>query len=127
MNKKNQFSQTEGVRVMDASTQTEEEVETMIRHVDNKETTQKLEESKEGEDRLPRYRYALLVKKGTEDRESSLELKRVEDKERQDIEAENKEEGKEEIKESGTIYSYAITEGKSMKKGDTNKHATLFH
>ena len=124
MNKKNQFSQTEGVRVMDASTQTEEEVETMIRHVDNKETTKKLDESKEGEDRLPRYRYALLVKKGTEDRESSLELKRVEDKERQDIEAEDKEE----IKESGTIYSYAITEGKSMKRGDTkDKHSTLFH
>ena len=34
--------------------------------------------------------------------------------------------GEEEI---GTIYSYAITEGKNMKRGDTtnNKHCTLFH
>ena len=108
------FSQTEA-RVV--------ELEKTLRPVDDKE---KLEKSKEGkgEDRLPRYRYALLVKKGTEDRESSLELKRVEDKERQDIEAEDKEE----IKESGTIYSYAITEGKNMKRGDTkDKHSTLFH
>ena len=192
MNKKNQFSQTEGVRLVDAATQTEEEVvEVMIKQVDNKEIAQteeevatlkrlvndeqstkkteaaevmelkeklnqvdnksfsqtearvvelektlrpvddkeKLEKSKEGEgeDRPARYRYALLVKKGMDNRESSLEFKEGEDKEGQDIEAEDKEEGKEEIKESGTIYSYAITEGKNMKKGDTNKHATLFH
>ena len=216
MKKKNQFSQTEAVKVVDAATQTEEEEEVeeklrqveneksfqteeevvvelkslvnddlssqptdaevmelkkTLKHVDNKkpnQTVEVVEKTPRQEDdrkltktadlrkvdKLCQHgsRYVLLVKEGTEVR------KRGEDKEVQGAEVEGreeekddqaseekegeqgvegedreeeeqKEEEKKEMKESGTIYSYAITEGKNMKKGDTtnNKHCTLFH
>ena len=115
-NKRNQFSQTEGVKVVDAATQTEEEVvEEKLRQVDNKKPNQ----SVEGAEKTPRQeddrkltktadlrkvdelyqngdeeetgsRYVILVKEGTEVR------KRGEDKEVQGTETEGREEEKEE-------------------------------
>ena len=203
-NKRNQFSQTEGVKVVDAATQTEV-VEETLRQVENKKSRQteeevvenksmvndelstqqteaevmdvkktlkqvekkKLNQTEEGVEKILRQkddrnftktaiprnvekldqngdeeetgsRYALLVKKGTGVKRSG------EEKKEQGNEAEDREQGMEEQtrgekveqkeepttgeEEIGTIYSYAITEGKNMEKGDTtNKHSTLFH
>ena len=124
------------------SVQTEEEVMELKRtpkQVDNK----KLSQTVEGVEKTPKHclgpRYAILVKEGMgvkkrgEDKDKSTEEEgREEEKEDQASEEKEEEqrvegEDREEEKESGTIYSYAITEGKNMKKGDTNKHATLFH
>ena len=212
MKKKNQFSQTEAVKVVDAATQTEEEEEKLrqveneksvqteeevvvelkslvnddlssqltdaevmelkktLKQVDNKKPNQTVEEventpRQEDDRKLTKTadlrkvdklcqhgsRYVLLVKEGTEVRkrgedkevqgavtegreeekddqasEEKEEEQGVEGEDRE--EEEQKEEEKKEMKESGTIYSYAITEGKSMKRGDTkDKHSTLFH
>ena len=122
--------------------QTVEVVEKTPRQEDDRKLTKTADLRKV--DKLCQHgsRYVLLVKEGTEDkevegaetegREGEKEDEASEEKEEeQGVEGEDREEkggDEKEMKEGGTIYSYAITEGKSMKRGDTkDKHSTLFH
>ena len=128
--------------------QTVEGVEKTLSQEDDRKLTkstaklrkvEKLDQKRDDEETGSRY--VLLVKKGAEVRKrgENKEVQGREEEEEQGMEVEDKElqvneeharqekvEQKEE--ESGTIYSYAITEGKNMKKGDTTtKHCPLFH
>ena len=136
--------------------QTEEEVEKPLRQEDDRKLTKtaalrKVDKQclcQNGNEEKTGSRYVLLVKEAAEDKgvegaeaegsEGEKEDQASEEKEEeQGVEGEDREEQKEEeggageekeMKESGTIYSYAITEGKNMKRGDTkDKHSTLFH
>ena len=123
MKKKNQFSQTEAVKVVDAATQTEEEgVEEKLRQVENKKSVQteeevmelkrtpkqvdnkKLSQTVEGVEKTPKHclgpRYAILVKEGMgvkkrgEDKDKSTEEEgREEEKEDQASEEKEEEQG----------------------------------